>query len=164
MFNQQAVQDLSSLHDIHLPNAIGWWPLAPGWYLLIVSCFLTFFVIGLICFRYYVNGRARRTALRTLANYQQQYQNDGNSQLCTSRISELLKRVALAYYPRKRVASLHGDAWITFLNSTAKSVNFNAVRMQLLDLPWRPSKNQSLDALFKTARKWIMRQRKPCSN
>ena len=164
MVNKLASQDLSSLHDIHLPEPIGWWPLAPGWYVLAVSVVSACLLIGFLSYRYYSNGRARREALRALTKYQKQYDEDPNSQLCAARISELLKRVALVYYPRTRVASLQGEGWIVFLNTTAKKVNFNSVRRQLLELPWRPSENQQLDDLFKTARKWIMRQNKPCSN
>ena len=156
--------DLSQLHDIHLPESIGWWPLAPGWYLLAASLFLACLLIGLLGWRSYSNGRAKREALRALSMYQKQYQLDANSQLCSASISELLKRVALAYYPRTRVAGLQGEAWLIFLNNTVKGVNFNAVRMQLLELPWRPSRTQNLQPLFETARKWIMRQGKPCSN
>ncbi len=164
MVNEHVPKDLSSLHDIHLPEAIGWWPLAPGWYLLTASLVIVCLLIGFLCRRYYLNGRAKREALRALAMYQEQYQHDANSQLCSAKISELLKRVALAYYPRTQVAGLQGEAWIAFLNSTAKDVNFHSVRMELLELPWRPSQNQPLQPLFKTAHKWIMRQGKSCSN
>lgn len=156
--------DLSQLHDIHLPEPIGWWPIAPGWYLLALILVTAGLLIALFCHRYYLHGRARRAALRALADYQKQYQHDANSQACTANISMLLKRVALAYYPRTRVAGLQGEAWIAFLNSTAKGVNFNSVRMQLLELPWKPSQNSKLQPLFQTAQKWIMRQKKPCLN
>ena len=158
------VNDLSQLHDIHLPESIGRWPLAPGWYVLATILIATGLLMGLLCYRHYSYGRAKRAALKELAIYQKQYQHDANSQLCTANISELLKRVALAYYPRTRVAGLQGEAWLIFLNSTAKGVNFNSVRMQLLELPWHPSQAHTLQPLFNIAKKWIMRQKKPCSN
>ena len=164
MFSEPTSNDLSALHDIHLPKAIGWWPLAPGWYLLAIITIIFCLLIIVLSRRYYRNTQAKRKALLTLTVYQQQYEQEGNSQCASAQVSELLKRVALVYYPRQEVASLQGEAWITFLNGTAKGVNFNAVRRQLLELPWRPSQNQSLQLLFDTARKWITRQRKPCSN
>jgi len=162
--NHVSNQDLSALHDIHMPASDGWWPLAPGWYLLAACAAIACMLIGFLGYRYYCNGRAKREALRTLAMYEKQYQLDDNSQLCTARISELLKRVALAYYPRTQVAGLQGDAWIGFLNTTVKGVNFNSVRMPLLEQPWRPSRTQNLQPFFNTARKWITGQGKPCSN
>lgn len=156
--------DLSQLHDIHLPAPVGWWPLAPGWYLLTATLVMLVVLAGFLCRRYYSNGRAKREALKALALCEKQYQHDANSQLCTAEISELLKRVALAYYPRTRVAGLKGEAWITFLNSSVKGVRFDSVRVQLLELPWRPSRGQNVQLLFKIARKWIMKQGKPCSS
>ncbi len=157
-------KDLSQLHDIHMPEAIGWWPLAPGWYLLVTGLVLTGALITFLFRRYYMNGRAKRKALRTLEAIQQQYLQDNNSQLCSAAISELLKRVALAYYPRTRVASLQGDAWMVFLNETAEGVDFNDVRTLLLELPWQPPRPHNLQPLFNTAREWISMQGKPCLN
>ena len=158
-------QDLSQLHDIHLPAPIGWWPLAPGWYLLAALTVLIGFSLFFMIHRAYSNGRAKRQALRELAQFEQQYQQDTNSQLASARLSELLKRVALAYYPRTQVAGLRGEAWIAFLNSTGKGLNFNSVRVQLLELPYQPIIPRSnLHLLFKLTRKWIKRRGKLCSS
>ena len=165
--------DLTRLHDIHIPVAIGWWPLASGWYLLATTIAIACLIIFLLLRRYCVNGRAKREALRELSEYQRAYQHDKNSPLYSAAISELLKRVALAYYPRTRVAGLRDDAWIKFLNTSVKGVNFNSVRVQLLELPYlplgneqkfRPSRLHELQPLFNMARKWIARQGRPCSN
>ena len=86
-------QELANLHDIHLPESIGWWPLAPGWYGLTLLLILILMVASFLVGRYYLNGRARRQALRLLTTYRQQHQRSPNSQLSTARVSELLKRV-----------------------------------------------------------------------
>lgn len=158
-------QDLAQLHDIQMPAPIGWWPLAPGWYLL--AALMVILILGLyyLLHRVYANGRAKREALRELALYQQEYQQHANSQLISANISALLKRVALVYYyPRTQVAGLHGDAWISFLNNKVKHVNFNPVRTELLELPYQPPHKRNLQPLFKLTRQWIKRQGKPCSN
>jgi len=49
--NEHVPKDLSSLHDIHLPEAIGWWPLAPGWYLLTAAIAIACLLIGFLCRR-----------------------------------------------------------------------------------------------------------------
>ena len=54
------------LRDLHLPEAISWWPLAPGWWVVIG---LTMVLIGVILQRYLerrARGAARRHALRQL--------------------------------------------------------------------------------------------------
>lgn len=155
-------QALTALRDIHQPLAIGWWPLAKGWYILAVFLIvLTAMAITLIR-RYQRNRRGKREALRLLAIYQQQYQREKNTAQTAARVSELLKRVALIYFPRTEVASLQGDAWLVFLNETAKSLDFNRVREALLECPFQPSSDKPLDALFDLARRWITQRRKPC--
>lgn len=164
MTQGQNSQELAQLQDIHLPEAIGWWPLAPGWYVL--AALLLVLVMGGCFFfvRSYLNGRARRQALLMLTTYQQQYQQEMNNELTAARISELLKRVALVYYPRAEVASLTGNAWVQFLNSTAKGVNFNIVRQDLLETPYQSMKDCDLQPLFNMARIWIEQRRGPCLN
>lgn len=157
-------QKLANLRDIHLPESIGWWPLAPGWYVLALLLIVLLIVIIFFVSRYYINGRARRHALRLLTHYMQEYQHNRNSQLNAARISELLKRVALVYFPRKDVASLNGAEWIAFLNDTSKGLDFNRVRTELLEIPYQPIIKHNLLPLFEMARAWISQRRGPCSN
>lgn len=154
-------QALAQLHDIHLPQAIGMWPLAPGWYVLLGLFCLVFLSVSIIAWRYYAHGLAKRQALRTLARYEIEYHQDQNSQRSSAAISELLKRVALAYYPREQVASLQGEAWLNFLNQMSKDVDFNRVRDALLVCPYQPKAQQDLNLLFDLARRWIRARRQP---
>jgi len=157
--------ELAQLRDIHLPQPVGWWPLAPGWYVLAILVLLMVFALGYIMRRYYLNGQAKRQALRLLTQYQQQHTRETNSQLTSARVSELLKRVALVYFPRARVASLQGESWLSFLNETGKGVDFNQVRYNLLEQPYHPhASDDSLHFLFSMAKKWISQRGKPCLN
>ncbi|MCC5014578.1 MULTISPECIES: DUF4381 domain-containing protein [unclassified Legionella] len=155
---------LAKLRDIQLPNPISWWPMAPGWYFLISLVVLSVIFLLYILRRSYLFGRAKREALQLLTHYQQAYEQVGNSQRSSMEISELLRRVALVYFPRDRVAGLQGEAWLAFLNETAKGVDFNSVRPCLLEAPYQTGKNMDLNPLFICAEKWIKQRRKPCSN
>ena len=79
-------QALAQLHDIHLPTSVGWWPLAPGWYVVAVLILVTFIAVIFLLRRHYLMGRARRQALQLLAMYQQQYQDDANHPLFAARL------------------------------------------------------------------------------
>lgn len=153
---------LAHLKDIHLPEPIGWWPLAHGWFILFGVLLSALFFAGWGIARLYARGRAKRRALLLIAEYEKHYQNDPNSQLTTARVSELLKRVALAYYPRVQVAGLQSEQWLTFLNETSTNLDFKQVRVELLELPYQPSKQYNLTQLFNLARTWIRQRRKPC--
>lgn len=161
MASAPIAQELARLRDIHMPGAISWWPLAPGWYLLAFLLIVLVLTTVYLLARFYRNNRAKRHALRLLATYQQQYQTNANNQLSAARISELLKRVALVYFPRAKVASLQGDAWIAFLNATAKGINFEHVRTELLEAPYQSDLSLDLNPLFQMVRTWIRQRRGP---
>lgn len=156
--------DLTQLRDIHIPPAIGWWPIAPGWYILIALSILLVASISFLIYRYYRNTRVRRHALSLLTHYQKKYAQEGHTQQSSAQVSELLKRVALFYFPRKEVANLQGEAWITFLTRTANNIDFNTVRIALLELPYQPEAPTAYDLnpLFAAAKTWIKQRRKPC--
>ena len=52
------------IRDLHLPEAIGWWPLAPGWWVLIVLLGIGLLLLLRKWFRIHARGAARRLALR----------------------------------------------------------------------------------------------------
>jgi hypothetical protein len=153
---------LAQLKDIHLPDPISWWPLAKGWFVLALG--ISVFLLWLIYWglRYIWNGRSKRQALRVLAAYQADYVKSRQSQLSCARISELLKRVALVYYPRAQVASLQGQRWIDFLNETAEHADFNQVSVLLTECPYQPSEGHDVTPLFHLAKLWIKQRRGRC--
>jgi len=106
--------NLNNLHDIVMQPPPGWFPFAAGVWLLLGFVLV---VICLLCLRLYIKWRAnayRRAGLALLANAQT---NDD--------VSVILKRVALAVWPRTEVASLYGTVWSTFLNTTCLQRDFS---------------------------------------
>ncbi|KTC88043.1 MULTISPECIES: DUF4381 domain-containing protein [Legionella] len=160
MAESQAI--LAKLHDIKLPTPISWWPLAPGWYLLLVLILILIAVLSYLARRAYLNGRPKRQALRLLKTYEQEYQQERNSQVCSMKVSELLRRVALVYFPREEVASLQGEAWLHFLDKTSKKIDFNKLRAHLLETPYQPTSDADLQPLFRCANAWIKQRGAPC--
>jgi hypothetical protein len=111
-----AADPLAGLRDIHLPQPVGLWPLAPGWWMLAGVLVLT--VLGV---RLWSRRRRRslaRHALRELDRLAAAPGTDDVQRLATA-ISALLRRVALLRFGRARVAALHGRAWQDFLSETA---------------------------------------------
>ncbi|KGP64275.1 hypothetical protein EP47_00020 [Legionella norrlandica] len=157
-------EPLAQLRDIHLPEPIGWWPLAPGWYGLMILLLMIIIGITYFIYRKHVHALPKKQALNLLKIYKEQYEKDKNTQLASARISELLKRVALVYYPRSEVASIHGEAWFEFLNNTSRGIDFKPVKSMLLDSPFKASETLDLNPLITRAEQWIKQRRVPCSN
>lgn len=153
---------LAQLKDVHLPDSIGWWPLAPGWYLLMFVILTLVLIAALWIHKKRLYAKPKNQAIALLNTYKMEYEKEQNSQLTSSRISELLRRVALVYFPRAEVASLHGTDWLNFLNQTAKDVDFNAVQSMLLDSPFKTSETINLNPLIHNAEQWIKQRKIPC--
>jgi hypothetical protein len=104
------------LRDLHLPEMIGWWPLAPGWWFLIV---LVAAGLGYLTYQSFAKWRrnaARRIALRELARIQHEYKDGVDEISLAIELSELLRRTMLAYAPRNEVAGLTGESWLRWLD------------------------------------------------
>ena len=151
---------LMQLRDIHMPEPIGVWPLAPGWY--VVAAIVIISVVW--CYGRYRRNRLRRRALALLDGYLLQYQREGNRQASAASVSLLLKQVALLYFPRDTVAGLQGELWLQFLANTSKKLDMFAVRRELLEVPYQAAADGDMLLLFRTARLWISQRRGRCLN
>lgn len=113
------------LRDLHPPDPVGWWPPAPGWWLL-----LLFLAGGLVWLaRWYLHRRsrnaARRYALRKLEAYCDEYGQHGDAVRLGSQLSGLLRRTMLAYAPRADIAGLTGEEWLAWLDRDLEKPHFS---------------------------------------
>lgn len=107
---------LADLHPLRQPELIGWWPLAPGWWLLLCLAIICIAVIVYLLRKHYKKNAYRRRALLQLQALHAQYQTDANDRYYLAAVNALLKGVALLAYPRSTVAAQHGESWRQFLN------------------------------------------------
>ncbi|MDG6774207.1 DUF4381 domain-containing protein [Thiomicrorhabdus sp. ZW0627] len=134
---------LSQLKDIHLPDPIGWWPLAFSWWVLIFS--LSAIVFALVWF---LLDRHKRNAYRREALKQMNaIQADDNSEVSERilQINALLKQVAITVYGRQEVAKLNQQAWLDFLHETANFVRQPTNAIEILELSYQ-GKGHKTDA------------------
>jgi len=107
---------LADLRDIRLPEAVGFWPPAPGWW--VVAGLVLLIALGVMLFRW--RRRIQReswnaSAGRELADLEAVYARDRDATGLAADLSALLRRAALARYPEEGVAALHGDDWFDLL-------------------------------------------------
>ncbi len=145
------------LRPLHLPNPISWWPLAPGWWIVIASLIL---IICLICFRIwqkYKYNAPKRFALKVLKKIEADYQLNRNDLVLIRKISELLRRTMLAYQPRCEIAGLTGDDWMKCLDQGLSLPYFQTEGAEiLLKFPYQDKniklKNNDIDKLLRVVR------------
>lgn len=145
------------LRDLHLPEPVGWWPLAPGWWVLLILLAL---LLGYGLYRAYLRRRhnaPRRFALRELARYESDFLEHRNPVLLGKQLSELLRRGMLAYARREEVAGLTGEAWLEWLDRGMPLPYFHTDGgKSLLQLPYRDPEGDfsdvDIDALVSAVR------------
>jgi hypothetical protein len=130
--------DQLPLRDLHLPEPIGWWPLAPGWWLVIVLVLIGLGWLLLQVWRRYQFHAPRRYAVRELAAIEAEYLARRDPVTLGQQLSELLRRSMLAYAPRHEVAGLTGEAWLEWLDKDLPVPYFHTEGgKSLLHLPYR---------------------------
>ena len=102
---------LDQLRDIHLPNAIDWWPLAYGWWLLIALACLSLCAAVVFYLRYRRANRYRQAAITEINTL---FQQETDPATLLAQTSALLKRAAMQKFGRQ-CNQLHGQQWLDFL-------------------------------------------------
>jgi len=148
------------LKDIHLPQAIGWWPPAIGWWLLVV------FIPLLMVFLYWSYKRlTRKTAINTAKNNLAAIKHNPALDNYTKlrEVSMLIRRVAISVAPRTEVASLTGRQWLAFLDKSVTGAPFSEGCGQLLaTAPYRntPPTELEISQLIGLCEDWLNAQTK----
>ena len=114
---------LSQLRDLDAPAAIGWWPLAPGWWVLIFLLTLAL-VFGI--YRLITSYRAEapfRAAQIEIAEAEERYLQEQETVQAASKLLQetnaILKRLATSFDPHTEVAGLTGQSWRNYLSDIA---------------------------------------------
>jgi len=147
------------LHDIHLPDDPNMWPLAIGWWILIVLAVILICLLFLKLKKYLYLKKHKRM-LRNEYDVLEKKLSTAPDKSLIAETNVLLRRLALAYYPEQNIASLTGSDWLTFLDGSGNTHDFSrgAGRI-LIDAPYRSSQleNYNGDEFIPLIRNWVNR-------
>ena len=130
------------IRDLHLPETIGWWPLAPGWWVLIALFAIWCSYKLYRAYRKWQWNAARRLALAELARVKSEFAGGSDAVTLAIQLSELTRRAMLAYAPRDEVASLTGERWLQWLDRGLEDRPFSQGSGRNLEsLPYRNREN-----------------------
>jgi len=154
-----AVDALAHLKDIHLPPAVSWWPLAPGWWGLLA---LFFMMLALAVYLYIRSQRKTSQEIiidQSLQLFHQLQQQSLTPKALIMELSELLRRTAISLYGRDEIANLAGDDWLRFLNKQGATKAFTeGVGRALAEQPYRPEVDYNRKALLGLTDDWLKKQ------
>lgn len=132
------------LRDIHLPGAVGFWPPAPGWWLVALLALAGLALLAV----YYYRGRHRRVALRSMKRVRVALEQGAEPVVCLQMVSTVLRRFAMTtarpegtVHPAGTVPGLIGEEWLTYLDSRWQRHEFaKGLGRRLLAAPYgRPN-------------------------
>lgn len=141
---------LDLLHQPVEAVPIPWLPQTVGWQIVGLWALVVAVLLAVHARRRWVRNRYRREALDQLAGIAK----SGDDVDVPGQIALLLKRTALAVYPRAQVASLWGNEWARFLIESSKGDR--RVERSARDLAAAAYRDDLVGAdLIKPARRWI---------
>ena len=152
---------MTALRDIHGLDMVPWWPLATGWWYVLGLVALVPLVIGIHYWLRYNGpflgwrGDARRK-LRLL----NKALATANPREVAGRLSELLRRIAMARTGRREAAGLTGEMWLHWLEEHDNTgFNWEQRGQVLLVAPYMPPAmavgREELSELIVAAIRWI---------
>lgn len=168
----EAEDPLSELADIHLPDAVNFWPPAPGWWVLAALVLFALFLLYRQQLARVFLRRRLGSALRELDKAYRKFQklaatqqgkaplrdearNAAGLQLLQT-FNAVLKRVALVHFSDPELPRLNGRAWLRFLDAQMHSADFTVGVGQVLgDGIYRPVFNADVEALHALCRRWV---------
>jgi GAF domain-containing protein len=151
---------VAGLIDIPTPREVSLWPQTWTARIAIILLLAALIAAAWHFIRHYRANRYRREALAELTRIARGPAAATSSKELATQLSLLLKRTALAAFPREQVASLSGAAWLGFLDRTSDATEFSRGVGQWLARasysPEEPGADQ-LAALVELTRRWIGR-------
>ncbi len=150
---------LAQLHPLRAPEAIYWWPPAPGWWLLASLLLLALVLAIWFTMRSYQQRTYLRKASAELASARLQWQTDGDTLSYLQQVNRTLKAVAGRSFPAIDSAALSGSSWREFLNTAVPTPLFGTM------LDWAPyapvpPDDDVADQLGRCAEQWVRQHRR----
>ena len=148
-------QNTDNLRDIHLPDAISWWPPAIGWWILLALVIAAFIFIPKL-YRRMTCTPLNKVANITFKNIVTEYKENNNDSTFVIETSQFLRQIAMSYYDRKEVAQLTGDKWIQALNNLIEQDYFSDdIKQTLVNAPYQKNIDIDTEQLINAVQSWL---------
>lgn len=149
---------LSQLRDIHLPQTGGFWPPAPGWWILAFALLAAVATLVWFIRRHHRRNLWLRLAQAELAALERTAAKD---QQWFTQLNALLKRVARERYPNERPEAQSGEQWAAYLlrHLPDGHMTQQPVVEALVNSTWQPAPTAEPAQALDFARTWLEAQK-----
>lgn len=153
-------QLLEQLHDIDGLDPISMWPLAIGWWVLLVLGLLL--LIGVVVFaskKIAYRYSWRYDTIQKLSDLEKNL-TDKTAKETVLVLSEYLRRIAIKRYPRNQCAGLVGNTWLKWLSQhDPKKFDWENQGTLLIKAPYAPQEHSlptgEVKLLLQAAKNWV---------
>lgn len=159
---------LAALHDVVAPEQVSLFPATPAWLVVFALLVVALARVALWLFRRWRQNLYRREAAAELRRIEARLTSHETREAALADLPVLVKRVALHFASRDKVAPLSDSPWLEFLVRTWKGAAFRAGPGRLLPeiayaTPARLAgiSPADVDALVSLLREWIPAHRAP---
>lgn len=147
-----------ALRDIHLPEAVSWWPPAIGWWILLVLILLL--VVGLVLgIRKLLQPKMNKSARAEIDRLLNEYAQHCDEQKMLQQLSAAIRRIGISYLQREQHAGLVGESWYQHINELAPDHAFTSDMVALLlDAPYQKApeiESDQVQQIVAQARSWV---------
>lgn len=155
--NEADAELLSQLRDIHGAADPGWWPPAPGWWVLgAVALAVVAFLLRLAYRRWLVILRRRRL-LDALAAIDRDVDAGKQPHEYLARLNRFFRIVALRAFPATTCARLQGEDWVAFISGQLPRHDAGDSLAALAAGPYQPAPAFDAKGLQAMARLWVQK-------
>ncbi len=142
------------LKDIHLPDAVAWWPPAPGWWLLAIVAL----VLAALAWRRYArrdHKPLRALSLAELARIRSAVAAGEDRHAAINQLAGLLRRILISYRGRDGFADSTGAAWAAQIRELS-AAGFSDADLELLGRArYRRAVEADVAALLDAGERWV---------
>ena len=146
---------LSQLRDIHTAAPVGWWPPAPGWWVLALLLLVLLGWLGRRVLERYRIHQRRKQMLGWVDHLNANIDPQRDPQAYLSTLNRIFKLVALRAFPDQHCAALSGQEWVDFLIEKTKKTQSADTLEVLATGPYDPAPKFNPDQLSELSRYWI---------
>lgn len=148
------------LNDIEGLDVISWWPLAIGWWVVIIVGTCLFSVSLFFLVRHLIFIRSWKSDTLNKLTHLERKLSDSTARETAMALSEYLRRIALKRFSRKECASLVGYAWLTWLKAhDPKGFDWEKEGLLLIKVPYAPINSQfpadQVRNLIQATKNWV---------
>ncbi len=153
--DKTAAQQQLQLRDIHMPDAPSIWPLAPGWWVLIVLALIATYFL----YKYWKKQHKKKQLIallqQQLTAIHDEYRTNKDKHKLAVAVSDLLKRFVRFVLKDSAATSLTGQQWIDYLNSKTDGDIFSQFTVPLTQAQYIQSPDFDVPSLIVAVRNYF---------